>query len=119
MPRKRSTAIVGGDRVGLDQAMLRCRTYGHAWDEFYPNNLGLPIYGFRLSLRCARCTTERHDIIDHTGHVGQRRYIYAADYQMQRDELPSREQLRLNLFSSVRSKLAAADAINSDMTGVA
>jgi hypothetical protein len=118
MPRKRTTAIVGGDRVGIDQGMLRCRTYGHSWDEFYPDNLGTPMFGFRLSLRCTRCTTERHDVIDHIGQVGQRRYIYAPDYQMGRDELPTREELRLSLFRNVRAKLAQAQAINEDM-GVA
>ena len=111
MPRQRTTAIVGGDRVGLDQAMLRCRIYGHAWDEFYPDNLGSPIYGWRLSLRCTRCTAERHDVIDHIGQISQRRYIYPQDYQMKRDETPSRDQLRLTMFERVRARLAKVDAI--------
>ena len=115
MPRKRTTAIVGGDRVGIDQAMLRCRTYGHAWDEFYPDNLGTPMFGWRLSLRCARCTAERHDTIDHIGQVGSRRYIYPQDYQMTRDETPTREEMRLSLFRDVREKLAAANAINDEI----
>jgi hypothetical protein len=115
MPRKRTTAVVGGDRMGLDQAMLRCRTYGHAWDEFYPDNLGVPLYGWRLSLRCVRCTAERHDLIDHIGQVGQRRYIYPDDYSLGRDETPTREEMRLSLFQSVRDKLAKAQAINDEI----
>ena len=115
MPRKRTTSIVGGDRMGIDQAMLRCRTYGHAWDEFYPDNLGEPMFGWRLSLRCTRCTAERHDTIDNTGGVGGRRYIYPDGYQMQRDETPTREEMRMNLFRDVRAKLAAAHAINDEI----
>jgi hypothetical protein len=115
MPRHRTTAIVGGDRVGIDKAMLRCRIYGHAWDEFYPDDLGVPLYGWRLSLRCTRCTTERHDVIDHIGQVGQRRYIYAPDYQMHRDELPTRDEMRQTMMLDVRKKLTAAHAINSDL----
>jgi hypothetical protein len=115
MARKRTTSIVGGDRVGLDVAMLRCRTYGHAWDEFFPDNLGVPMFGWRLSLRCARCYSERHDIIDRNGAVGQRRYIYADDYHVARDETPTREQMRLSLFDSVRAQLDKAHAINDDI----
>jgi len=95
--------------------MLRCRTYGHAWDEFYPSNLGVPIFGWRLSLRCTRCTAERHDLIDSIGSVGGRRYIYPDGYQLKRDETPSREEMRMSLFRNVRDKLAAADAINDEI----
>lgn len=115
MPRQRTTAIVGGDRIGLDQAMLRCRTYGHAWDEFFPDDLGTPLFGWRLSLRCNRCTAERHDLIDHIGRVGQRRYIYPPDYQLQRDEVPTRDELRVRMLDDVRAKLAAAHAINNQI----
>jgi hypothetical protein len=76
--------------------------------------MGTPLFGWRLSLRCVRCTTERHDVIDHIGGVGQRRYIYAEDYRMTRDELPSREELRMSLFRNVRAKLQSAKAVNAD-----
>jgi hypothetical protein len=115
MPRQRTTAIVGGDRVGLDQAMLRCRIYRHAWDEFYPDDLGVPLYGWRLSLRCTRCTTERHDVIDHIGQLAQRQYIYPDGYRMARDETPTPDELRQNLYGNVRLKLAAAHAINEQI----
>jgi hypothetical protein len=111
-PRKRTTSIAGGDIAGLDVSMLRCRTYGHAWDEFYPDNLGIPMYGWRLSLRCTRCSTERHDVINVRGEVGQRRYLYPDGYQRGRDEQLTREQFRLHLFANVRDKLAKAAAIN-------
>jgi hypothetical protein len=96
--------------------MLRCRTYGHAWDEFYPDNLGTPLWGWRLSLRCVRCTAERHDTVDVNGYIGQRRYIYPDDYSMGRDETPTRQEMRVSLFASVREKLKKASAIN-DIVG--
>jgi hypothetical protein len=101
----------------LSLQMLRCRTYGHAWDEFYPDNLGIPMYGWRLSLRCVRCETERHDIIERTGAVGARRYIYPDGYKLGR-EAASREEMRLSLFASVRSQLAKVNALNEEMREV-
>jgi hypothetical protein len=115
MPTRRTTSIVGGDRVGLDVAMLRCRTYGHSWDEFYPNNMGEPEYGWRLSLRCTRCTAERHDTIDSIGQIAARRYIYPDGYQMKADEVPTRDEMRQSIYAQVREKLAAAHAINEMM----
>jgi hypothetical protein len=98
-----------------DGTYVRCRTYGHAWDEFYPDNLGIPMYGWRLSLRCIRCETERHDIVERTGAVGSRRYIYPDGYKVGRDELMTREQFRLHLFADVRAKLSKVQAINEEM----
>jgi hypothetical protein len=112
LARARTTSIPGGDRTGLDQGMTRCRIYGHAWEEFYPDNLGTPLYGWRLSLRCTRCTTERHDTIDHIGQISQRRYIYADGYQTEPgEEKPSREEMRLTMFNRIRSRLNKANAI--------
>jgi hypothetical protein len=114
MPRRRATtAIPGGDTTGLDAAALRCRVYGHAWDEFYPDNLGTPFYGWRLSLRCGRCTTERHDLIDSIGRVSSRRYIYPEEYAIEAEEKPTRDQLRLAMFDRVRARLAKINAIGT------
>jgi hypothetical protein len=112
MPRPRQiTAIKGGDTYGLDESMIRCRTYGHAWDEFYPSVKGPPSFGWRLSLRCTRCTTERHDTIDVLGHVAAREYLYPEGYHLLRDETPTRDQLRVAMFARVRARLAKVDAI--------
>lgn len=105
--RKRSP-----ESVDSEQSMVRCRTYGHAWDEFYPDDLGPPMFGWRLSLRCVRCATERHDTIDHIGQVGSRRYIYPDGYQTTRDEALTKEEYRQTLYASVRKQLAQAKAIN-------
>ena len=104
-----------GRGVDQEQDQLRCRTYGHAWDEYFPDDLGPPMFGWRLSLRCVRCATERHDIIDHIGQVGQRRYIYPDGYQLAGEEKPTKEELRQNLFRSVRDELAQARAINDEI----
>jgi hypothetical protein len=113
--RRTSTAIPGGDSVGLDTAMLKCRLIRHRWDEFYPANMGTPLYGWRLSLRCDRCTAERHDLIDYAGRLipGSRRYIYPEGYQMKRDETPDRETMMLSLFDRVKVRLDKADAIGA------
>lgn len=111
MPRQRTRTVVGGRWDGLDADMLKCRTYGHAWDEFYPDYKSPPSYGWRLSLRCIRCSTERHDTIDLVGRVSSREYVYPDGYRMGRDEAPSREDLRVATFDRIRARLAKADAI--------
>jgi hypothetical protein len=70
-----------------------------------------PAYGWRFSLRCTRCTTERHDVIARSGHVNGRRYIYPDGYQYAKGERPSRDELRNDLYSRLRAKLAKSHAI--------
>lgn len=83
--------------------MLRCRLYGHAWDEFYPIDLARPVAGWRLSLRCTRCTTERHDLIGRTGDLEGRRYAYPEDYR----DAPrlDRSIYRKALYSKIKDRL--------------
>lgn len=91
-----------------EDAFLQCRTYNHAWDRFNPIDLDAPWYGWRLSLRCMRCSTERHDNIAYgTGEVMGRRYIYAEGYQYagEKDERPSKEEFREELFTKLRAQL--------------
>lgn len=96
----------------IDIAYLRCRSYGHAWDEFNPIDMEAPWYGWRLSLRCLRCTTERHDNIDFKGKVMGRRYIYPQGYQQK--GVP-KVVFREELFSKLRSKLEKANQIGEDV----
>jgi hypothetical protein len=91
--------------------MAQCRTYGHAWEEFFPDDMGTPMYGWRLSLRCLRCNSERHDTIDALGRVNGRRYIYEEGYQMSRDERPDRETLRREMYARIKAKLTRVKAI--------
>jgi hypothetical protein len=96
-----------------DSSMAQCRTYGHAWEEFFPVDMGIPMYGWRLSLRCARCTSERHDTIDALGRINGRRYIYADGYQVARDERPDRDTLRREMYDRIRTKLQRSNAVGS------
>jgi hypothetical protein len=91
-----------------DAAMVRCRTYGHGWDEWTPVGMRKPPWGFRLSLRCVRCGTERHDIIDANGDVSSRKYYYPDGYKMTRDERPTRPQFRLLLLKEQRREAREA-----------
>jgi hypothetical protein len=78
-------------------AYLRCRTLGHAWDDFIPHGVR-PRWGELQTWRCVRCGTERHDTINALGALGQRRYVYPEGYQLAADEpRPSRDALRIEL----------------------
>jgi hypothetical protein len=96
------------------EAFLKCRTYNHAWDEFYPIDLEQPWYGWRLSLRCVRCQTERHDNIDFKGQVMGRRYIYPPGYQQtEPGEKKDRTVFREELFDQLRARLAEVNGIGA------
>lgn len=59
---------------------LKCRVFGHSWDEYTPATKRKPPFGWRLSSICVSCGTERHDIIGATGDVVSREYVYPNDY---------------------------------------
>ena len=77
----------------LPVPFLRCRAFGHKWDEFLPVGKRKAEWGFRLSLLCVSCGTERHDLINATGSVGGREYVYPEGYQL--DQKASRDEIRL------------------------
>jgi hypothetical protein len=80
----------------------KCRTWGHAWEDFIPHGKRPPDWGQRFSLRCLRCTMERHDVIDSLGQLSTRHYDPPADYSLAADETPTRAQLRLDLLKHLR-----------------
>jgi|SRR5215831_6997076 len=98
--------------TGIDDSFVRCRSYGHAWDEFAPIDLDAPTYGWRLSLRCLRCGTERHDNLDFKGKLMGRRYIYPQGYS-QKGITPV--MFREALFIKLRKQLEAANSIGADV----
>jgi hypothetical protein len=96
-------------------AFVRCRTYNHAWDEFFPIDLEAPWYGWRLSLRCVRCGTERHDNIAFgTGEMMGRRYIYPEDYQLHGEDKKDRTVFREELFESLRAQLETHNGLGGN-----
>lgn len=106
--------VRGGETIESDD-YVRCRIYSHAWDEFFPDDMEVPSFGWRLSLRCTRCTTERHDVIDRKGAVAMRRYIYPEGYSYATGERPDRSYFRDALFDRLRVRLAQSQAVAKDM----
>lgn len=92
----RETQLASASKLSTHAEYLRCRTWGHAWEEFIPHGTR-PHWGELFTLRCTRCTTERHDTINALGALGQRRYVYPEDYSLAKDETPTRDQFRLEL----------------------
>lgn len=70
------------DLDDLPTDFLKCRTFGHAWEEYVPVGMRKPTFGFRYSLLCASCGTERHDLIDTNGGLVQREYRYPDGYRL-------------------------------------
>lgn len=65
----------------LEEAFLRCRAYGHSWDEYSPNDRR-SIFRDEVHLRCVRCHTERHDAESLTGDIIARQYEYPIGYKL-------------------------------------
>jgi hypothetical protein len=90
---------------------LHCRAFGHTWEEFVPVGMRKPEWGFRFSLLCTHCQTERHDLIDVAGNVGQREYRYMPDYQL--DVATNRAEVRLMYeHKRPRSKIARRGSLS-------
>lgn len=107
----RATKLRGQDDLSND--FLRCRTYGHSWDDFYPDDMRSPSFGWRESLRCTRCTTERHRLIGRHGEVMQSSYYYADGYQMDKGVGKlDRADLRGEMFARLHDRLVAAGQIS-------
>lgn len=100
-----------GERALLRLEYERCRVFGHAWEDFIPAGKRPPGWGHRFSLRCIRCTTERHDVIDALGDLSERQYVYPDDYRMAADETPTRQSLRLDLLARTHGRRARLRAV--------
>lgn len=69
------------------------------WDDQEASDKRRPLFGFRISWRCVRCTSWRHYIIDANGDVASRGYDYVAGYQYARGEtVPSKAEFRVMLL---------------------
>jgi hypothetical protein len=64
----------------LPTHFLKCRAFNHSWDEFIPTNMRKPSFGFRFSLLCITCGSERHDLLDTLGNLQDRTYHYPDGY---------------------------------------
>jgi hypothetical protein len=79
-----------------------CRLLYHAWDQVPrpPDWKGRATNV--LHLRCLRCGSYRHDSFDILGRLMTRSYERPEGYGYTRDEVPSRESLRLGMAGGRR-----------------
>ena len=93
-----------------DEDFLGCRTYNHAWERFSPIDLEAPWYGWRLSLRCIRCASERqrqHQLRHrgrHGGGVISMRRATSPNRAWATSVRPSRSSAK-QLFTKLRQEL--------------
>jgi len=72
--------VVAGYAEKLPNAWLLCRELGHNWA---PHGAAiLPDGGFDRVLRCRRCPTRRHQVLDPYGRIVSNQYDYPEGYQM-------------------------------------
>jgi hypothetical protein len=64
---------------GLTDAQLSCRDYGHYWRPFTAS-WEQESRSYHRVLRCGRCKTERHQLLDSRGHPVRGHYDYAPGY---------------------------------------
>lgn len=84
------------DLKTLQDTFLRCRTYGHSWDEWTQTGT---LKKADLTLRCVRCGTGQYDDIDPSGNVERRSYEYPSDYEQARLQRPD---LRVELLRRLK-----------------
>jgi hypothetical protein len=108
-----ATATAVADVADDTTVGFRCRIYNHSWDEFFPIDLSPPTYGWRLSLRCVRCGSERFDNLDFKGRLMSRRYRYVEGYQQK--GAPPRSMFREALFEKLRGKLEEINSVGAEV----
>jgi hypothetical protein len=90
----------------LKEEFVKCRSWGHEWDQFMPLRRKAA-WGTLLSLRCSRCTMERHDTIDYKGDVTAREYKAPEGYKLtgkSRGDRLKGADLRLEILRRQRVK---------------
>lgn len=83
---------------------VECKTYGHSWDEYNPSDGDLDGWAYRLTLRCTRCTTTRHDYLDKAGELGRRHYSYPDGYRDPKEQKRKRPEMRLLIVVTRRQR---------------
>lgn len=96
------------DLTQLPPSYIRCRTFGHAWDDVDPTeeertdfDVLWPSTHLLLPTNCVRCGMRRLDVIKPSGSLAQRRYLYPEGYLMVKgDHRPKRDAFRLQLLQN-------------------
>jgi hypothetical protein len=90
------------ERFFTHASYVRCRTFGHSWDDI-PVTEPHPD-GHSFWLRCVNCTMVRKDVFDRRyGELLHRQYEQPPDYSLAMDETPTRNDFRLRLFDIAQS----------------
>jgi hypothetical protein len=63
----------------MSDAHLHCRDYGHSWRPFAAAYVAAQ-RAYEQTLRCVRCRTLRHRVLDSHGQVVSSGYTYAEHY---------------------------------------
>ena len=103
------------DLTTMLPTFVRCRTFGHAWDDVDPTSAEQDdhnlLFGSDIPLivtRCYRCDMRRLDVINKTGGLVQRRYQYPSGYLMAKGQhRPKRAEFRLQLLALRVQSIAA------------
>ena len=61
----------------LPDQLILCRDLGHTWR---PARAWIETNAYGRVMRCARCKTERHQVLTMAGHVMSNRYDYPDGY---------------------------------------
>lgn len=62
--------------------MCRRSVLGHAWEPYQDNEKPAPSFGTRFSVRCSRCTTQRHYLLGFNGERLGKEYVYPEGYKL-------------------------------------
>lgn len=62
---------------GMPAAHVHCRDFGHSWVPHTAARVGR---GYEVIVRCTRCDTTRHRVLDRFGEVLTNSYHYADGY---------------------------------------
>lgn len=91
---------------GMDTSFVYCRRYRHGWEPWQAEALPRKA-GFIEAIRCWRCGTERHEVLDRYGDQTKHpRYVYPDGYLMKgvgRLMASDRGQLRI---ASIMDRIA-------------
>ena len=97
----------------MPPTFVRCRTFGHAWDDVDPTDTEQTDFDILwggltgnsevslLVTACPRCTMRRMDVVGSAqGNLRSRRYLYPEGYLMSKGEhRPKRAEFRVQLLA--------------------
>jgi hypothetical protein len=92
---------------GLNTDFVKCRGFGHAWDEWFPHDVH-PTMGFLSACRCMRCGTQRLNTLNVHGGILNRRYIWPDEYKAVTHMSRGEAQVWLHQTRPIRQRRAKA-----------